>query len=148
MRRFLSLFVLLVLAMPLVSQSNKPSLDQLMASKKQAEKAAIIMREITQVDYRAAMDIPAGDGLFIYDGQVLASTYHAAAKSGIAVKAGQSVKVTQIRLLDFGVQIYVGDNCAMIGYTDKFVTTEKTDAEITLLVKKTLAAMFEAVPRS
>jgi hypothetical protein len=146
MKSLVIVLVLAVFAVPLTAQGVKDSLDKAMQEKRQAEKSALVLRELAQTNYRAMMDIPANDGLFVEDGKLLVATYRVALKSGVAIKAGDVTKITQVKLLDFGVQIYFGETgSAIIGWADKFEPANQPVEVVAALAKKTVLAMFEPV---
>ena len=146
MTRAMIVLILMAFSIQAVAQGNKPALEQL-KEKKQTEKAATVLRTLTQFHYRAGMDIPAGDSLFIDDGKLTTGIYRAALKAGIAIKAGEMTNVSKVTVLDFGIQIHLGkENCSIIGFATDFATEDKTAAQIAALAKKTLQAMFEVYP--
>ena len=150
MRRLAIMLILAGLAMPAIAQNQKVSQDALQIQHKQAEKAAVVLRELAQVDYKATMDIPVTDGLFVDDGKLLAPIYHAAIKqNGVALKAGNVTKITDVKVMDFGIQInLVSDSCILFGSAgNKSDTANQSVDELLALGKKTLAALFEPVPK-
>ncbi len=146
MKNLAIVLILAIIAVPAVAQGGKESLESLMQQKRQAEKTAAVLREITQSEYRAQMDIPASDSLFVEDGKLTTATYRAALKNGVALKAGETTRVTQVKLMDFGVQVFFANGaCALIGWADKFEPANQTVEAIAGLAKKTLLAVFEPV---
>ena len=148
MRTTLIAVILLVLAVPAMGQGNKTTLEKDLQSKQKMEKAQSVLRELAQVDYKAKMDIPASDNLFVNDGKLSEAMYNAAKREGkIAIKAGQTSKVVKVELLDFAIEVYFGDeSCALIGTPAvQAETTSVSSADLTALAKKTIAAFFDIV---
>ena len=149
MRTLLMSFILLLLAISLAAQGEKPSLEKLAQQKKHAERTAAVLRELTQFQYKAQMDIPAEDFLFVDDGKLLSATYRAALKNGIAVKADAITTVSQVKIMEFGIQIFLADDaCALIGSAgEKVEMSSLTVEQLKALAKKTLAAMLLQLPK-
>src|ERR1022692_1940636 len=147
MRTTFIALILLALAIPAMGQGDKATLEKQLDSKQKMEKAQVVLRQLTQSNYKAKVDVPESDCLFGNDGKVSEAMYNAAVKnSKIGIKAGQPGKVTRVEVLDFAIEIYFGDSVALIGQpTVQLDTNKASAADLTVLAKKTVAAFFDVV---
>jgi hypothetical protein len=145
MRALFTVVILMALVVPAaVAQGQDNQLDKLMQQKNQA-KINEIMKSLTGTEYKARVDIPASDSLFVDDGKVVEGMYKVALKNNkVAFKAGETAKVTQVKILDFAVQVYFNDDTAIIGTTATHLDLDKSGAaELTALASKSIAAFFD-----
>ena len=147
MRALFMVVILMALVVPAaVAQGQDNQLDKLMQQKNQG-KINEIMKSLTQTEYKARVDIPASDSLFVDDGKVVEGMYKVALKNNkVAFKAGETAKVTQVKILDFAVQVYFNDDTAIIGTTaTRLVLDKSSAADITALASKSIAGLFDVV---
>lgn len=148
MRTTLISLILLALAVPAWAQGNRTTLEQQLAEKQKIEKTQTVLRDLTQAAYKAKVDMPTSDSLFVNDGKVSEAMYNAALRAGkVAIKTGETAKVTRVQVLDFAVQVFFGDeSVALIGTTANQADTAKmSGAELCDLAKRTVAAFFNTV---
>lgn len=150
MRTFCTAVLLILLAaVPAVAQGNPAVIQHKLQEIQQAEKAKEVLRQLTQHEYRAKADIPAVDGIFVQDGKVNEALYrYAMRENAKALRAGAVTKVSSVKIMDHGVQIYLAtDSCALIGISASPVDTADMPApELVKLAQKSLAPLFEALP--
>jgi hypothetical protein len=150
MRVVVSALILVILvALPLPAQGNAPALQQTLSEKEKAEKAQVVLRELAQFEYKAKVEIPEVDCVFVEDGKLVGPTYRAQLKENPrAVKAGEITKPSQVKFMDRGIQVYfASDNCAVIGVTSAPIDTAKMSIkELVDLAKKSIEPLFEMKP--
>jgi len=147
MRALFIAVVVLALVVPVVAQNNQ-SLDKLIQQKNQA-RANEIMKTLSQTEYKARVDVPASDSLFVDEGKIVEGTYQVALKHNkVAFKAGETAKVTQVKILDFAVQVYFNDETAIIGTGANHPDLSSMNAaELVDLAGKSIAALFDVVKK-
>jgi hypothetical protein len=143
MRALFIAVVALSLVVPAAAQNNQ-SLDKLMQQKLQA-RANEITKTLSQVEYKARVDVPASDSLFVDEGKIVEGTYQVALKHNkVAFKVGETAKVTQVKILDFAVQVYFNDETAIIGMgANHLDLSSMSAAELIDLASKSIAALFD-----
>jgi hypothetical protein len=149
MRALFIVVILLALVAPAaVAQNSGQSLDKLVQQKIQA-KGTDVLKALTQNEYKARVDIPASDSLFVDDGKVVEGMYNVALKNNkVAFKAGETAKVTQVKILDFAVQVYFNDDTAIIGTTANHADVANLSvADLTDLSVKAIGALFQIVKK-
>jgi len=147
MRTLFILVILVALVVPAAAaQNNQSELEKLMQQKNQA-KINEIMKALTQTQYKARLDIPASDSLFVDDGKVVEGMYKVALKNNkVAFKAGETAKVIQVKILDFAIQVYFSDDTAIIGTGANHVDLSSMNAaDLTELASKSIAALFDVL---
>ena len=140
--------VLLVacLALPLAAQGNTSTLQQKEKEKILAEKAKEIQTELQKVQYKAKMDIPAVDCIFVQDGKILQGMYQSYLRDNPkALHAGATTKVSKVTVMEQGVQIYLAnDSFAIIAVTSTPVNSlEASVKDLTELAKKAISALLQ-----
>jgi hypothetical protein len=149
MRALFTVVILVALVIPAVAQTNsQSSLDKLIQQKNQA-KINEVMKSLAQTEFKARLDIPASDSLFVDDGKLVEGMYKVALKNNkVAFKAGETVKIKEVKILDFAVQVYFNDDTAIIGSSANHADLATVGgAELTDLVTKSVAALFEVVKK-
>jgi len=147
MRALFILVILVALVVPTAAaQNNQSELEKLMQQKNQA-KINEITKALTQTQYKARVDIPASDSLFVDDGKVVEGMYKVALKNNkVAFRAGETAKVTQVKILDFAIQVYFNDDTAIIGTGANHVDLSSMNAaDLTELASKSIAALFDVL---
>jgi hypothetical protein len=150
MRTTLIALILLALVAPAFGQGNKGTSAQQMANREKMEKTQVILRDLAQFDYKAKMDVPVSDTLFVSNGKLMEAMYNSAMKSGkVAVKAGQVAKISQVELLDFAVAVSFADgSVTLIGTPAATINTSTAPvADLIALGKASIAAYFDAVKK-
>lgn len=148
--RYLTCALLLALAMasPAMSQGNPAVMQQKLQEMSREDKAKEVLRELTQSEYRAKMDIPQVDCIFVQDGKISKGTYRLALKGNPrALKAGAVTKISSVKLMDRGIQIFFAtDTCALIGVSSEPIETATMSTKNLLeLAKKSIGPLFETV---
>jgi len=151
MRALFTVVIVMALVVPAAmaqAQNNPGQLDKL-AQQKNQSKINDILKNLTQTDYKARVDIPASDSLFVDDGKVVEGMYNVALKNNkVAFKAGETAKVTQVKILDFAVQVYFNDDTAIIGTTAAHVDLDKASAaDLTEMATKAISGLFTALKK-
>ena len=149
MRALFTVMILLALVVPAAAaQNNQSQLEKLMQQKNQT-KINEIMKNLTQTEYKARLDIPASDSLFVDDGKVVEGMYKVALKNNkVAFKAGETAKVTKVEILDFAIQVYFNEDTAIIGSAANHMDLDKVSpADLTDLASKSIAAFFDVVKK-
>jgi hypothetical protein len=103
------------------------------------------LKNLAQTEYKARLDVPASDSLFVDDGKVVEGMYNVALKNNkVAFKAGETAKVTQVKILDFAVMVYFNDDTAIIGSgLDHADLSNVSAADLAALASKSIAALFD-----
>jgi hypothetical protein len=146
MRALFIVVIFMALVVPAAiaqTPNNQSQFDKLIQQKIQA-KANEVLKSLTQNEYKARVDIPASDSLFVDDGKVVEGMYNVAAKNNkLAFKAGETAKVTQVKILDFAIQVYFSDETAIIATTASHLDLEKAGAaDLTEMANKAISGLF------
>lgn len=115
---------------------------------RQAEQSKAVLAELSKSVYRAKMDIPAVDCIFVEDGKISEGPFRAALRDKpAAIKAGIVTKISSIKVMEFAIQIFfASDACALIGLRSSQIDTAKmTPKELLELAGKTIEPLFETV---
>jgi hypothetical protein len=148
MRILTAVLVVACLALPLAGQGNQAALQQKDKEKILADKAKEIQTELQKVEYKAKVDIPAVDCIFVQDGKIMQGMFQSYLRDNPkAVTAGTLTKVSKVNVMEQGVQIYLADDSfAIIGVSSAPVNSlEMPVKDLTGLAKKSLAALLVAV---
>jgi hypothetical protein len=142
--------ILLALATPAFAQGNRDTLEKQLAAKEKMEKTQFVLRELAQFEYKAKMDVPVSDSLFVSSGKMIDAMYNSAMRAGkVAIKSGQMTKVSQVELLDFAVLVSFADgSCTVIGTPSGTLDTKIAPAaDLLVVAKESIAAYFETVKK-
>jgi len=146
MRILTAVFVVICLAVPLASQGNAAALQQKEKDKILADKAKEVQAELQKVQYKAKVDIPAVDCIFVQDGKILQGMYQSYLRDNPkALAAGATTKVSKVNVMEQGVQIYLAnDSFAIIAVTSTPVNSlEAPVKDLTEVAKKALSALLQ-----
>lgn len=143
-----ALLLMLVLFGSPAAQTRPAEAPQKPPEVKQAEQAKELLRELALSEYRAKMDIPAVDCLFVEDGKIVEGTYRSALKDNPkALPAGAVTKVSSVKVMGGAIQVFFAtDSCAVIGVSSGSVnTTTMTIQELVGMAKKSIAPLFDTL---
>ncbi len=145
----LAVFVVLFLSVSVTAQTKSAPPPAQNSEARQAEQSKEVLRELAQSDYKAKLDIPAVDYIFVEDGKLQEATYRAALKDNPkALKAGTVTKISKVKVMDHGVQVFLAsDSCALIALSTKTIeTAEMTPKQLAEVARKSIAALFDTLP--
>lgn len=146
MRILTAVLVIACLALPLASQGNPATLQQKDKEKILADKAKEVQAELQKVQYKAKVDIPAVDCIFVQDGKILQGVFQSYLRDNPkALAAGATTKVSKVNVMEQGVQIYLAnDSFAIIAVTSTPVNSlEAPVKDLTEVAKKALSALLQ-----
>ncbi len=146
MRILTAVLVVICLAAPLASQGNAAVLQQKEKDKILADKAKEVQAELQKSQYKAKVDIPAVDCIFVQDGKIVQGMYQSYLRDNPkALSAGATTKVSKVNVMEQGVQIYLADDAfAIIAVTSTPVNSlEAPVKDLTELAKKALGALLQ-----
>lgn len=149
MRILTAVLVVICLAAPLAGQGNSATLQQKDKEKILADKAKDVQAELQKAQYKAKMDIPAVDCIFVQDGKVMQGMFQSYLRDNPkALAAGALTKVSKVIVMEQGVQIYLAnDSFAIIAVTSTPVNSlDATAKDLTELAKKALSALLQIAP--
>ncbi len=109
-----------------------------------------LLAELSKSEYRAKMDVPAVDCLFVQDGKLAEGTYRRALENNPkAISAGTVVKISSVKVMTHGMQIFfASDSCALIAVSSDPVRPETmTTLQLLEMARKTIASVFETVKK-
>ena len=144
-----ALFLILVLTVSAAGQNKTAEIPEKFLETQPAEQAKEVLRELAQSQYRAKMDIPALDSIFVEGGKIAQGMYRSALKDNPkALPAGAVTKVSSVRVMDHGIQVFfAGDSCALIAVSPGSLDTAAMSVkESVKMAKKSIAPLFETVP--
>lgn len=144
----LVLFLIVVLTVSGTAQTKSATPPTQNSEARQAEQSKEVLRELAQSEFKAKVDIPAVDYIFVEDGKLQETSFRAALKDNPkALKAGTVTKISKVKVMDHGVQVFLAsDACALIALSTKtIVTAEMTPKQLADVARKSIAALFEAV---
>jgi hypothetical protein len=151
MRILTAVLVVICLAVPLASQGNAATLQQKEKDRILAEKAKEVQAELQKVQYKAKVDIPAVDCIFVQDGKIIQGMYQSYLRDNPkALSAGGTTKVSKVSVMEQGVQVYLAnDSFAIIAVTSTPVNSLEASAkDLTELAKKAIGALLQVVPEA
>lgn len=145
MRRITILLVLFALVLTGVA-SKAPA--QAVTKSATADLESQLLKELAKYEYKAKKDVPAADYLFIEKGRLQEAMYKSALQTGgVLVKAGAVTKVSSVKIMDRGVQIFFEtDKCAMINMAAENDDLAKMSLpKLVEFSKTSIAALFHIV---
>ncbi len=147
MRRVLAVLVVIVAALAVVPLAGQTQ-DAKNKAALQAERASALLKELGNFEFKAKIEVPATDGIFVEDGKLVGATYRNQLKDNpVALKPGDITKVSQVKVLDYGIQIFfASDTCALIGITGQMDTLKLSPEEMLGAAKKSVEPLFDLVP--
>ena len=152
MRRTLLIVVAaLLVAAPLLGQikaAKEPPPAPQTVLVMQKEQGRDVLRELEKYSFRARVDIPAVDFIFVQDGKIIEAMYRDALKENPrALAAGAVTKVSSVKVLDHGIQVFLAtDKCAVIGVSAGTLDTATTTTkELVDAARKAIAPLFEII---
>lgn len=148
MRILTAVLVVVCLALPLASQGNQATLQQKDKEKIMADKAKDVQGALQKSEYKAKVDIPAVDCIFVQDGKILQGMYQSYLRDNPkALAAGATTKVSKVKVMEQGVQIYLAnDSFAIIAVSSTPVNSvEMPVKDLTEMAKKALNALLQVV---
>jgi major membrane immunogen (membrane-anchored lipoprotein) len=140
MRVIFGVVLVAVLALPLVAQGSQKGSEMALA-----EKAKQVQTELQKFEYKAKVDIPAVDCIFVQDGKLVQGVYQSYLKDNPkALKAGAITKVSTVKMLERGVQIYMAsDSFAIIGVSaNPMETKDLAVKDLVEIAKKSISALL------
>lgn len=143
-----ALFLMLVLTVAAAGQNKTAEIPEKFLETQRAQQAKEVLRELAQSHYRAKMDIPAVDCIFVEDGKIAQGMYRSALKENPkALPAGAVTKVSSVRVMDHGIQVFfASDSCALIAVSPGPLDTAPMSVkELVEMAKKSIAPLFETV---
>lgn len=147
MRVLLSVMLVTIVALPLAAQGTPAALQQKADGMALSEKAKQVQTELQKFEYKAKVDIPAVDCIFVQDGKLVAGVYQSYLKDNPrALKAGATTKVSNVKMLERGVQIYfANDSFAIIGVSSQAMETKDTSVkDLVEIAKKSLTPLLSS----
>lgn len=148
MRILTAVFVVICLAAPLASQGNAAALQQKEKEKLLADKAKEVQAELQKVQFKAKMDIPAVDCIFVQDGKIIQGMFQSYLRDNPkALAAGATTKVSKVNVMEQGVQIYLAeDSFAIIAVSSTPLNSLEMPAkDLIALAKKAINALLQVV---
>ena len=146
MRILTAVLVIACLGVTLAAQGNAATLQQKEKDKILAEKAKEVQTELQKVQYKAKVDIPAVDCIFVQDGKIIQGMFQSYLRDNPkALAAGATTKVSKVNVMEQGVQIYLAnDSFAIIAVTSTPVNSLEASAkDLTELAKKAIGALLQ-----
>ena len=144
MRVFIAVLILACIALPLTAGSG-PAVQQKEKDKLLADKAKEVQTELQKVQYKAKVDIPAVDCIFVQDGKIIQGMYQSYLRDNPkALSAGATTKISKVSVMEQGVQIYMADGSfAIIAMSSTPVNSlEASVKDLTELAKKAISALL------
>ena len=123
------LLVVILTAAPLladVAQDEPETPAQQTLEAKQAEQAEKVLRQLAKSEYRAKVDIPKADCLFVEDGKIVEAMYQNAVREyPKAVPAGAVTKVSSVIVMEH-VGVYTSPRRILSTYPGSYDILKKT----------------------
>ncbi len=139
---------ILALALSAAGQTKPAATPQELIEAKQAEQSQALLRGLGEFQYRAKIDIPAVDCIFVEDGKISEGTYHSALKEyPKALAAGAVTKISRVKVMEHAIQIFFAtDSCALIAVRAAAMdTAAMTNKELLEMARKSIAPLFETL---
>lgn len=144
MRVIAAILLVLVLVLPALAQN--PATPP--AKGPSSDLASQLLEALQKYEYKAKRDIPAADSIFVEKNRVQEAMYKVAMQTGgILLKSGATTKVSSVKLMDHGVQVFFEtDKCALINVTAESDDIAKMSLpKVVEFTKGSVKALFQIV---